>query len=311
MAGDLDRDRITAFRLGFLQRTARPVYRFMSFNGAIIIVTFNSGLCLPRCLASIAEHAPDAAIVVVDNASADGSTRVAAQRHPGVRFLINSRNAGFATAVNQALAIVSSDRVLLLNPDCFLTRGAVETLEEELSRHPECAVAGPQILNEDGSVQGSARGDPTLFTGLFGRTTLFTRLFPRSRVARRNVRTDAEQVNPGESFAVDWVSGACVLAPRASLAAVGGFDERYFLYWEDADLCRRLRAAGQTIRYVPASTVVHPGGASSRVTRRTATRAFHESAYTYYSTYVARTAVERGIARVLLVLRCRWKLLAG
>ena len=79
---------------------------------------------------------------------------------------------------------------MLLNPDCYLLPGAAERLEEELRSYPECAIAGPRILNDDGSVQGSARGDPTLFTGLFGRTTLLTRLFPNSKLARRNVRTD-------------------------------------------------------------------------------------------------------------------------
>ena len=283
----------------------------MSFRGAVIIVSFNSGACLARSLASIAAHAPGARVVVIDNRSTDGSTRHPTLQDPRVELHVNQHNVGFARGVNQGLATVSTEYVLILNPDCYLRSGVVETLEDELARHPECTIAGPQILNDDGSVQGSARGDPTIFTGLFGRSTLLTRLFPRSRLARQNVRTDADQVTRGESFAVDWVSGACFMARRETLAAVGGFDERYFLYWEDADLCRRLRNAGHTMRYVPSATVVHSGGVSSRGARTLATQAFHESAYTYYATHVARSPIARAVARVLLTLRCRWKLMAS
>ena len=283
----------------------------MNFSGAIVIVSFNSGECLTRCLASIEEHAPAASVVVVDNASTDGSTRSTALRRNGVTLLLNPQNAGFARAVNQGLAAVSHGLVMVLNPDCYLLAGAAERLVQELDRYPECAIAGPRILNDDGSVQGSARGDPTLLTGLFGRSALLTRLFPNSRVARHNVRTDAARTTSGESFAVDWVSGACMMARRDALVEVGGLDERYFLYWEDADLCRRLRNSGHSIRYVPSSTVVHSGGVSSRGARMLATTAFHESAYTYYATHVARTWAGRRLAWLLLKLRCRLKLAAG
>ena len=201
----------------------------MSFSGSIVIVNFNSGEYLARCLESIAEHAPAANVVVIDNASTDDSAGSAALRRNGVTLQVNPRNVGFGRAVNQGLAAASRHLVMLLNPDCYLLPGAADRLAEELDRHPECAIAGPRILNDDGSVQGSARGDPTLFTGLFGRTTVLTRLFPDSKLARRNVRTDPERVTSGESFAVDWVSGACMMARREALTAVGGFDERYFL----------------------------------------------------------------------------------
>ena len=125
------------------------------------------------------------------------------------------------------------------------------------------------------------------------------------------MRTDTEGVTSGESFAVDWVSGACMMARREALTAVGGFDERYFLYWEDADLCRRLRSKGHSTRYVPSCAIVHSGRVSSRSSRTLATTAFHQSAYTYYATHVARTMAGRGLAWTLLKLRCRLKLLGG
>jgi GT2 family glycosyltransferase len=123
-------------------------------------------------------------------------------------------------------------------------------------------------------------------------------------VSRRNVLSN------GQSATVDWVSGACMLVRRAAFDEVGGFDARYFLYWEDADLCRRLRARGHEIRYVPAATAVHRVGHSSKTARAASIKAFHESAYLYYSTHVAPGALnpKRALARMLLAARCWWRL---
>jgi N-acetylglucosaminyl-diphospho-decaprenol L-rhamnosyltransferase len=280
----------------------------------VVLVNFNSGPHLEICLRSIAEHAPLADVIVIDNASRDGSEAAAAGRATLIR---NAVNAGFARGVNQALAATRGDFVLILNPDCVLFAGAVQALEAELAAHPECAIAAPAVLDEDGSLQGNVRGDPTMLTGLFGRTTLFTRLFPTSRLARRNIRTSGSSAGAGGAGAdgssreAEWVSGACMLARRAALEGVGGFDERYFLYWEDADLCRRLRARGHTTRYVPGGRVMHICGRSSQSARPAAIRAFHRSAFTYYATHVARGRLARAAAWLLLEGRCHWKLLAS
>jgi hypothetical protein len=194
--------------------------------------------------------------------------------------------------------------VLIMNPDCRLVPGAVGTLSGELERGDRVALVGPRILNPDGSVQGSARGDPDMLTGLFGRTAALRRALPNLAVAKRNVIAA-----DGSSTEVDWVSGACMLARRGALERVNGFDERYFLYWEDADLCRRLRGQGYEIRYAPAATAIHRVGHSSRETPSSTIRAFHESAYLYYVTHVAPTAsAKRLAAKLLLAARCWLKL---
>ena len=277
----------------------------MSFGGTIVIVSFNSGQALVRCLESIALHATGARVIVIDNASSDGSMQHLARRDSRVTLVLNQENVGFGRGINQGVRAASTEHVLMLNPDCVLVAGALETLVEELATHPECAIVGPRILNEDGSVQGSARGDPSILTGLFGRTSLLSRLFPSSSLARRNLRVDPSS---NESYAVDWVSGACMLARRSDLLDVSGFDERYFLYWEDADLCRRLRNAGRTIRYVPAATIAHTCGVSSRSVRALATREFHKSAYQYYATHVATGPLTRAVAWSILAVRCQFKL---
>jgi len=282
----------------------------MSGSLTIVIVNFNSGSHLGACLRSIADHAPGTGVIVVDNASTDGSDRAAEGDHAGVTLIRNQRNVGFATAVNRGVRASQTPLIMLLNPDCVLQGGLVDALVADLDAHPDCAIVAPAIYNEDGSLQGNVRGDPTIWTGLFGRSTLMTRLFPRSQLARRNVPTSGQLTAIDGGIRADWVSGACVLVRRQAFDEVGGLDERYFLYWEDADLCRRLRHKGYTTRYVPAGRVVHRVGGSSATVRGLAIRAFHQSAYTYYATHVARGPFGRAAARVLLACRCQAKLWA-
>jgi GT2 family glycosyltransferase len=281
-----------------------------------VLVNYNAGDELRHALQSIADDMGEAAweAFVIDNNSADGSGTVAEQFGPPVTLIRNRENVGFGRAVNQGIAAARAPFVLIMNPDCRLLPGAIATLRAELAAHARCALAGPRILNPDGSVQGSARGDPDMFTGLFGRTSALQRLLPWLTVSRRNVLTAATgaQADDGArpSVSVDWLSGACLLGRRESLREVDGFDPRYFLYWEDADLCRRLRARGHEVRYVPAATAVHRVGHSSRTAQAAAIRAFHTSAYLYYSTHVAPGALnpKRLVARLLLAARCRWRL---
>jgi GT2 family glycosyltransferase len=275
---------------------------------AAILVNYNAGDELRRALQSIADEMHDGAwqAVVIDNASSDGSSAIAREFAPHALLIENRTNVGFGRAVNQGIAETTAPFVLIMNPDCRLVAGAIGVLRSELEQNEYCAVAGPRILNPDGSVQGSARGDPDMFTGLFGRSAALGRLLPWLPVSRRNVVSDAAIRSGHESVVVDWISGACMLARRDALTKVTGFDERYFLYWEDADLCRRLRSAGYHVRYVPGATAIHRVGHSSKTARAAAIRAFHDSAYLYYVTHNAPGALhpKRYVARALLGARC-------
>lgn len=276
-----------------------------------IIVNYNAGAELRRALQSIADDMGERPwdAVVVDNASADGSADIALEFHPHATLVRNTRNVGFGRAVNQGLAVARGPIVLIMNPDCRLEPGAIAELASELERHVGCAIVGPRILDPDGTEQGSARGDPDMMTGAFGRSTRLRRLLPGLGVSARNVVL-ASTATDAQSLAVDWLSGACILARTDGLRAAGGFDERYFLYWEDADLCRRLRNAGSHVRYVPAATAVHRVGQSSRTARAASIKAFHASAYLYYVTHVAPGTLnpKRLLARALLACRCWWLL---
>ena len=273
---------------------------------AAVIVNYNAGPELASALQSIADEMGSRGweAVVVDNASIDGSSDLASVFAPHARVVRNAVNVGFGRGINQGVAASTAPFILIMNPDCRLEHGALATMRAELEGRQRCAIVGPRVLDPDGSEQGSARGDPDMLTGLFGRTGLLRNLLPSSPVSRRNV------VSNGESATVDWVSGACMLVRRAAFDEVGGFDARYFLYWEDADLCRRLRARGHEIRYVPAATAVHRVGHSSKTARAASIKAFHDSAYLYYATHVAPGPLnpKRAIARALLAARCWWRL---
>ena len=279
-----------------------------------ILVNYNAGDELRRALQSLTDemHEMRWEAAIVDNASTDGSEAIVAEFKSHASLIENRENLGFARAVNQGLARTTAPLVLIMNPDCRLVAGAIATLRSELALHEYCAIVGPRILNPDGSVQGSARGDPDMLTGLFGRTASLARLMPWLRISQRNVVSDAAIRSGHQSVVVDWLSGACMLVRREALQKMKGFDERYFLYWEDADLCRRLRGAGYHVRYVPGATAIHRVGHSSNRVRASAIRAFHKSAYLYYTTHVApgRLQPKRYVARAILGARC-WLQLRG
>ncbi len=280
----------------------------------VVIVNFNSGQATRACLASAAADLGACSwdAVVVDNASGDAAS-AAFHDLPNTRVIRNETNRGFGVAVNQAAQIVASPLVWLLNPDCLVEPGAFEALRRVLDAHPECAVVAPQLLNADGTVQASARGEPTALTGLFGRNTWLTRYFPAARVVRRNLPARDLVAANVESAPVDWVMGAAMLIRRSAFEAIGGFDERFFLYWEDADLCHRLRVNGFSVRYAPRARVVHSGGASARADAALAIHAFHRSAYIYYAAHVvpSRWNPLRLFARMALGLRAAWRVRSG
>jgi N-acetylglucosaminyl-diphospho-decaprenol L-rhamnosyltransferase len=280
-----------------------------------IIVNYNSGPHLAECLTSL-----DAGlagfnweVVVVDNSSTDGSEVVAEKGAGRVRLVRLPTNTGFAAAANLGARASVADRLLFINPDCLVAQGFLAPLLHELDTDPRRAAVAPCVINEDGSPQGNARGDPTMMTGLFGRSTLLSRLFPSARLARRNVLIPLTLQESQSAGSVDWVSGSCVLVRREAFNEISGFDERFFLYWEDADLCRRLRNGGWSIRFRPDARVVHVGARSSRTVKPLAIRAFHRSAYLYYATHVAQSqwSALRWLAAGLLFARCGIKLLVA
>ena len=250
----------------------------------IIIVNYNSTDYLLDCIRTVYRELEGflATIWVEDNASTDGVHRVTEQ-FPDVVLTCNQQNLGFAAAVNRALRRSQSPYVILLNPDAYLLNGFFQKTISYLEKNSQVAILGPKILDEDGSIQGSARAFPTPLTALFGRSSLFTRWFPNNPISSANILTRmCDGVHPIE---VDWVSGACMVVRRKAIQSAGYFDERFFMYWEDADWCRRMRSSGWKVIYYPLTTVVHHvGGSSNHLVTRSRFE-FHKSVYLLFEKY--------------------------
>ncbi|HEY3216963.1 MAG TPA: glycosyltransferase family 2 protein [Candidatus Eisenbacteria bacterium] len=226
-----------------------------------IIVTYQARGVVLRCLAALADESAgiETETVVVDNDSRDGVQEALRSAFPEVRLIANPRNLGFARAVNQGIAATTGELVLVLNPDCILERGSIDTLRRHLEAHPKTGVVGPMLVNGDGSIEYSARSFPDSLTFLFNRYSLLTRLFPNNRFSRRYLLSDWDHASARD---VDWLSGACLLVRRNAIDRVGAMDEAFFLFNEDVDWCRRMKLAGWAVTYVPAARAVHLIGAS-------------------------------------------------
>jgi GT2 family glycosyltransferase len=219
-------------------------------------------------------------IFVQDNGSVDNVERMTSL-FPEVILSKNTSNIGYSKAVNKALKVSNAFNVVLLNPDSYVMKGFFENALRHMKENSQVGILGPKILNSDGSVQGSARSFPSPITGLFGRNTLLTRWFPNNRFSRQNVIINrSDGMIPIE---VDWVSGACMVVRKAAIDDVGPLDERFFLYWEDADWCRRMWESGWKVVYYPQAAVMHYVGGSSEKLPLRSTVEFHKSAYRLYA----------------------------
>ena len=216
---------------------------------SIIIASFNARTDLERCLESL-HAAPVAArheILVVDNGSTDGSAG-AARRWPGVTVIENGANLGFARANNAGIRASRGANILLLNSDTVVPPGAIDRLLAELDREADVAVVGPRLVDAAGRAELS-----------FGRM-----IGPLNELRQKRLQRSGkiEEMTSQRQYP-DWVSGACLLVRRADADAVGGLDERYFMYTEDVDFCAAVRARGRRILFVPGVEVVHLRGRSA------------------------------------------------
>jgi GT2 family glycosyltransferase len=216
---------------------------------SIIIVSFNAREDLERCLASLHAECPAAPheILVVDNASTDGSAD-AARRWPGVAVIDAGGNLGFARANNVGIRASAGAHILLLNSDTIVPAGAIDRLLAELDRQADVAVVGPRLVDAAGRAELS-----------FGRM-----IGPLNEIRQKRLQRSGaiEEVTRRRQYP-DWVSGACLLVRREDAEAVGGLDERYFMYTEDVDFCAAIRARGRKILFAPEVEVVHLRGRSA------------------------------------------------
>jgi len=226
---------------------------------AVVIVNYESGDALLQCLEDWQADGA-AEVVIVDNGSEDGSVDRIRAHHPDLDIVVPGRNLGYGSAANRGVAATTAPLVLVSNPDLEVRPGTLAGLVGALADHPRWALVGPLIRTTTGERYPSARRFPDLvdagghaLLGIFAPDNRFTRSYQRSEL----------DGTVGDPVEVDWVSGACFLVRRSAFEQVGGFDESYFMYAEDVDLCWRLGQYGWRAAYAPAGEVVHRQGVST------------------------------------------------
>jgi len=234
----------------------------MSPDISVLIVSFNTAQRLRECLNSLQARTGGVRVetIVLDNASRDGSADVVAAEFPDVRLIRGEVNLGFGNGNNQALKEAAGRYLVLLNSDAVLPPSALALALAHMEAEPEVGMGGGRLQAPDGGWQPSARRFPSLLDEFLILSGLAAR-FPKSRFFGRFDRTWADPDTPAE---VDWVPGAFAIIRRDLIERIGFFDPRFFLYYEEVDLCRRIKAAGFKIQYWPDLRIAHIGGESSK-----------------------------------------------
>jgi GT2 family glycosyltransferase len=277
----------------------------------VAIVSFNTRDLLAVCLESLQACSLPLLIVVVDNASADGSAALVRTRFPQVTLIEAGRNLGFAAATNLAIGALRREHsaleyALLLNPDTVVHESAIETMVAFLDAHPRVGIVAPRLLNPDGTVQPAAFRFPTLMMTLLD-------LFPPGEVLPGRLYNSwwhgryPQEWSSDTPFPIDHPLGACMLVRCAVIDQVGLLDEGYFMYAEEVDWCYRVRRAGWAIWQAPAARVVHVGGAATGQFRARMLVALYASRFRFFRThYGERTArlhtaiIRAGMLRLML-----------
>ena len=229
---------------------------------SICIVSWNTRDLLKKCLASIYKHPPscDFEIFVADNNSSDGTPDMVARYFPQVFLIKNKENLGFAGANNQIIEKAKGKYILLLNPDTEVFEGSIDILIDLLDKNPGAGVVAPKLLNSDGSLQRSCMGFPTLGAMTMRQLFLET-LLPFNPYTKKYLMTGFKHDRLAE---VDQPMGACLLVRKEIIDKLGAFDPQYYMFFDEVDLCFRIKKAGWKIFFDPASRVMHHGGTAVR-----------------------------------------------
>jgi GT2 family glycosyltransferase len=257
----------------------------------VVIVNYNTREDLRACLETVPATEPGQ-VIVADNGSTDGSREMVREDFPDARLLCFDDNPGYGGGANRAIATTDTPYVLLLNSDTLLAPDALATLGDYLDAHPGVGIAGPRLLNPDCSLQPSCYPYPGSLRWAIDNddlAPLLRRLAPLREVAYRTWAHDRNRRVP-------WVKGAALAIRRTAFDEVGGFDEAFFMYHEETDLCYRLAAAGWQVHFAPVTEVVHTGGTSTAQYYSAMSVALYRSAEQFYRKHYS--GVHRWLAGV-------------
>jgi hypothetical protein len=281
---------------------------------SVIIASYNTRELLSRCLASIdgapAERACE--VLVVDDASSDGSPEMVRGRFPEVRLIVNRENRGYAYSNNLAIAKSRGRFVYLLNSDTEVFAGALDHMAGFLETHPDAGAAGSALYNRDGSVQASVKSLPTVRSALFGKRSWLARWFPRFSATRSELLN--WRVESGIPFQAGYVSSASIMIPRDVVERVGDLDTRLW-YFIDADYCKRIWDIGRAVYCVPAAKVLHVehlGGTLAGWKQRFRSMwRFHYGAYIFFRRHSGWAGWHPVTALIILGIAMRFVLSLG
>jgi hypothetical protein len=255
---------------------------------SVLIVSYNVKQYLIHALDAIkqSDYPGPVELIVVDNHSFDGSAEAVREHFPECTLIVNDENIGFGKAVNRGAEVATGDYFLILNPDTIVQENTIAVLVDYLEHHPEVGMAGPKILNADGSLQlACKRSFPTIAVAL-PKLLGFTKLFPKSRWAGRYNLT---YLDPDQVHRVEAISGSCMFIRADLFRQLGGFDPRFFMYGEDLDLCYQVGQAGYEIHYIPTTQIIHYHGESVKSAPYNSIHAFYEAMILFADKHFSRS----------------------
>lgn len=269
---------------------------------SIIIVNYNVKEFLLNLLQSInnAKNNYSLEIIVVDNASDDGSVELIKEKYPYIKLIVNNTNVGFGSANNQALQIAKGKYFLLINPDTIVKENTFKEMIEFFERTPSAGIAGCKVLNPDGSLQLACRrgfpGPWTSFTKVMG----LSRLFPKSKFFARYNLTYLDE---NQTYEVDAVSGAFMMMRGELFQKIGGFDQQFFMYGEDLDLCYRTQKSGYKVYYVNTTEIIHFKGESTKRSSIDETKIFYDAMHLFVRKHFSSSLLIESILQVAIIFR--------
>ncbi len=256
---------------------------------SFVVVSYNSEKYIRDCLNHIlAVNDMPHEVIVVDNNSSDATRQIIKSEFPSIRLIESEVNRGFSYGVNRGVKSAKGDLIFLMNPDAVILTPGVRAIRDYFSED-HVSVLGPKVVNSgDYSRQFSARRFPTLKTGIFNKSSIFTSLVPNNKFSREYLNPIIDDSLPQP---VDWVSGCAMIIKKDIFHLIGGFDERFFVFYEDIDFCRRVRDAGYEIMYDPEVVVAHEIGISRTVPTIRINFERHRGMWIYYTKHFRRNTL--------------------
>jgi GT2 family glycosyltransferase len=269
---------------------------------SIIIVNYNVKEFVLNLLESLKKAVINISteIIIVDNASDDGSVEAIKEKHPNVKMIVNKKNVGFGAANNQAFEIASGNYFLLINPDTIVKENTLTEMIRFFEANSQVGIAGCKVLNPDGTLQLSCRrgfpGPWTSFTKVMG----LSKLFPKRKLFAKYNLT---YLNENETYEVDAVSGAFLMLRKEVYEKIGGFDKQFFMYGEDLDLCYRAQSEGFKVYYVHSTEVIHYKGESTKRSKIDETKIFYDAMHLFVKKHFSTSLIVEIILRTAIIFR--------